>query len=1251
VTAVAGFPDVDDAVWGQPHLPAWLKEFRPHQQQAIMDVLDRFSEGCDVVMLSAPTGCLAGDTSIGTNRGGNGRSYPLSELVALQNGAGQQRRSRNARLTLQEIEEIKQAREEGLTFTRIGTKFGISPQYANSICLGKKRQPVTGRRDTSAWATDIQTFIQTSDGSSMRLGLLKRAVDSGQKVTYELLTEGGRGIRATADHRFMTPDGWAQLKELSPGDKVQVLEGQGGKAKGIKSQYRYTSHLIGHPFAKMRDPRHWSKSGYRVLTHRLVVEADLNGLSFETFVSRLRSGDAKSLKFLDPELWHVHHRNGNTFDNAVRNLEVLSTKEHHRRHALEGRWRAVNFHIGLDVIESISHFGVEPTFDLMMGEPHNFIANGLVVHNSGKSALGDAVRRLLDIPKALYVCTTLQLQSQLARDFSYGVLLRGRSNYATYDHPEWAKDRFNPITCADCRLENVVLPACDNCVDDSGDNLALHCSWCHPPSDDLSPVDVCPYQQAKQRAFAARFAITNTAYFITEANGPGMFSARPFVIIDEADTLESQLLAHNSVHISERRKKLLELEPPPYKTVEESWLPWIDAEAIPKVNDALHAIASPAKTLSDIREFSFYARLLGQLENMKVLLKNGNAVYDGYQRGDITFSPIRVDQDAKDLLWRHGKKWLLMSATLIPDEMEQSLGIEAAGLKWGVVNVPSTFPVENRRVIVRNAANMTKANKDVEWPKMVDIVKKVLARYPDDRTLIHTVSYDLTSYLFENLRDCGRPLVVYGSAKEREEALRIYSETPGAVLLAPSMDRGVDLKEDLCFIPGTLIRTSNGYKSIEEIRVGDRVWTHRNRYRRVTQVHQRDFTGELVGLKTYMGPEQFLTPNHPVLISHWGHNRWGGKSQITHAKRDWRLAGELTEDDLPLLAVGHQSRAYKPLGKLYKSGNLKTGRLVPNKWDDTPDFWYLVGLWAAEGSLERRVGRPNREGRRSRVHWGVVWSFGSDEATTLAKECCDLVETVLGNKRPNPYVWGSGARVVIKNTAFALWLQKNVGRSAEAKVVPTRLLRHRDIACRRAFLDGYWAGDGNHKEKGWQEASTASMHLALGVRDLALDLGFTAGYNSYYNKTVGRNYWYIHWTSSPRGACRTQRDVLSRNNSLRRVPYSGPVHNLSVEGDESFSTSSFTVHNCRVVILTKVPWPSLGDKRVAKRLYSPGGKFWYRSQAARSIVQAMGRASRHDKDFSVGFILDSQFASNLYKTRELFPSWFREAVDMSGGDL
>ncbi len=51
---------------------------------------------------------------------------------------------------------------------------------------------------------------------------------TGDKPVFELHTTEGYRLKATADHRVMTTQGWKELETLQPGDKVHVLNQKGG---------------------------------------------------------------------------------------------------------------------------------------------------------------------------------------------------------------------------------------------------------------------------------------------------------------------------------------------------------------------------------------------------------------------------------------------------------------------------------------------------------------------------------------------------------------------------------------------------------------------------------------------------------------------------------------------------------------------------------------------------------------------------------------------------------------------------------------------------------------------------------------------------------------------------------------------------------------------------------------------------------------------------------------------------------------
>lgn len=287
------------------------------------------------MILHGPNGCIQGDAEIGLNRGGKGFRMALRDVVA--------------------------------KFTGTDTP-----------------HPKTGRR--YSWDLTTPTFVQReAEDGTIRLGRLTGAWCSGVKQTYTVTTDTGRTIRATDEHPFLTERGWLRLDELKAGDEVHVRGAQAtGQERQPKPCYRQVSGLRHHPHA-IRKSR---ADQAQFPEHRLVAEAVLNGLAYEVYLGRLRAGEVAGLTFLDPEIWAVHHKDHDSLNNEPSNLQWLTHEEHHRLHAHEGKTRSVLYKVALEEVVSVEPYGEEMTYDLAVeDDPHNFLANGFVVHNTGKTLL------------------------------------------------------------------------------------------------------------------------------------------------------------------------------------------------------------------------------------------------------------------------------------------------------------------------------------------------------------------------------------------------------------------------------------------------------------------------------------------------------------------------------------------------------------------------------------------------------------------------------------------------------------------------------------------------------------------------------------------------------------------------------------------------------------------------------------------------------------------------------------------------
>jgi predicted ribonuclease YlaK len=240
------------------------------------------------------------------------------------------------------------------------------------------------------WRKDSKTYVQYREEKSgtIRLVELVNVIKSGEKVVYGLETEGGNKILATRDHKFFTEKGWLSLSELKVGDLVWTKGTQQNVTiKKKKPLYRHVAGLINHPHRVVNKKN-------SVVAHHLVIESDLNKLSYAEYIEILRDKNGivnHNLRFIDPSKEVVHHIDGNYINNEINNLKLMPIGEHRKLHAYDGQMNNVLFKSKLDKISSIMKKDSRMTYDIILkDEPHNFVANNFIVHNSGKTFLATA---------------------------------------------------------------------------------------------------------------------------------------------------------------------------------------------------------------------------------------------------------------------------------------------------------------------------------------------------------------------------------------------------------------------------------------------------------------------------------------------------------------------------------------------------------------------------------------------------------------------------------------------------------------------------------------------------------------------------------------------------------------------------------------------------------------------------------------------------------------------------------------------
>jgi len=260
------------------------------------------------------------------------------------------------------------------------------------------------------WSEDLVTYTYSFDmeGKVVRNRILG-VLESGKKQVLTLSTKKGRNLTLTPDHPVCITsieDGVATHKfvpanELKVGQQI-LCQGSmkprknGGKRIPDRSLRKFVETLKYHPIASEHIV---NGCVYQRCTFaRLVVEAHMNSMSPEELVKALQTNEekAKTLKYL-PSNYDVHHLDENQSNDKLENLMILEHDEHSRLHS-----KLCNFNVDYlddDFITEIKDAGVQMTYDIQMDYPHNnFVANGIVVHNCGKSLLAKAIGSYWKLP-------------------------------------------------------------------------------------------------------------------------------------------------------------------------------------------------------------------------------------------------------------------------------------------------------------------------------------------------------------------------------------------------------------------------------------------------------------------------------------------------------------------------------------------------------------------------------------------------------------------------------------------------------------------------------------------------------------------------------------------------------------------------------------------------------------------------------------------------------------------------------------
>lgn len=247
-----------------------------------------------------------------------------------------------------------------------------------------------------------------------------------------------------------------------------------------------------------------------------------------------------------------------------------------------------------------------------------------------------------------------------------------------------------------------------------------------------------------------------------------------------------------------------------------------------------------------------------------------------------------------------------------------------------------------------------------------------------------------------------------------------------------------------CWTKGAYVLTANGYKPIEDVKVGDKVVTHRGRLRKVLRVGKK-MANNVVEVKASGRPAFKVTADHKFLTTTDFDNIF-----------DFKSVSEIgVKGNICIPKDGFiNDNIDVEFPKVYKASKKQIAELAG---------WY--------------VGDGYTRGWKGKTHKAVVLCLNDEKVKKFESKFKGVINYSMGGRI------GSEQPIQITNTAFANWLESNFGRGSSTKVIPAWIIGA-DETVRKAFLEGYMLTDGHTDRTGAYLFTTVSPYLAYGISDL-----------------------------------------------------------------------------------------------------------------------------------------------------------------------
>lgn len=348
-----------------------------------------------------------------------------------------------------------------------------------------------------------------------------------------------------------------------------------------------------------------------------------------------------------------------------------------------------------------------------------------------------------------------------------------------------------------------------------------------------------------------------------------------------------------------------------------------------------------------------------------------------------------------------------------------------------------------------------------------------------------------------------------------------------------------------CFVAGTKVITDTGYKNIEDIQIEDKVLTHTNSFKPVTNLGS-DGEKDIYKVETQGTLPIYCTDNHPFFVRH-RNKIWNNELR--------RYEYSFSEPE--------KIRLYN----LTKNNDFIGVPIIPDKENelynlDDETLW-LLGRYVADGYYYNKP----RKDRPSNLRYTNICV-----GNTKRKDFENHIKSY-SFKLDDNYKGCAKYRFGVKLTDLILKI--DFGKGALNKRIPMKILQLPRNKL-KIFLDGYMAGDGSqYKTTSKYQAATVSRELAESLV-LVVQKVYNVGCAIYHikrprkhmieNRVVNQNDTYmIRYNLAS-----TRKHYIVDNNciwypikKITNMNKQETIYNITVQDDHTYTANNCYVGNCQ----------------------------------------------------------------------------------------